>query len=743
MRFASLLRPSKLAAGAGHSTAKPGAPAWHGLAACIVLLGLNVVLFPKHWMGLTSFTYDFVMHYYAVVAYWMSSVVAGEWPHWVPYQALGYPLAMNLQSGIYYPPFWIFPIAGIPYDFHAANIFQILHVYAGALGMYCLARTHFKSTFMGLLAAVCYHLYGGFFTNAEHPDIIRSFSLLPWLFWAFLLDEGSEILIHIKGFSYKSRLLYRNLLIPPLLYLFIVGGYPGCMIAGMLCLFVFVLVQTVVANVRRQGIGAFLDAAALGGLTVIGIGMAAIYLLPGFRLSGELVRADMTQSLLRWYLNPTQLGSLFYTSVGLGPDISMIGMQIPVVVAVFLPFVRRSDLIRHCPFLVVGAVAAVMCISSLEPISSTLMAILPPLSYSRFPAGDYRTLLYMAVLFLALSGVNNLRRSPEPLSLRHLVILAAAAAVVLVGGILYLALAIPDAAAAAFAFALLLQVATLAMMLAVLAALVRMRRMPARQRLAFSLMVPMLAVVGAWPVLDSMSSFWKTPLPINVYQWNGVPDRLGNELHSASIFRQHLTERPARLPAPHPHNLSWRGYLTGEFMITDLTGSQSKSQAAVERNMALQNFMMQPSGFLAFDCAQIACDQREINGLDMNSTAEAVDVTLRTLSFARNSIVHEINLPRRMLVVENETFAPGWTAKINGTGARLEPVRVDGALRGWVLPAGHYKLSTSYQTPLMQSGAGISLAMLVAWLLVIGLYAHARRSARTALSPAMARTAAA
>lgn len=742
MSLASFLRPSKPDASADHSIAKPDAPAWHGLAACVVLLGLNVAFFPKHWMGLTSFTFDFVMHYYAVVAYWMSSVTAGEWPHWVPYQAFGYPLAMNLQAGIYYPPFWIFPIAGIPYDIHAANIVQILHVYVGSLGMYCLARTHFKSSFIGFLAALCYQLYGGFFTNAEHPDIVRSFSMIPWLFWAFMLAERPEKLLKMKGFIYSSTLRYRNLLIPPFLYFFIVGGYPGSMIAGMFCLFVFVLVQTVMAILRRQGGGVLLDAAVLGGLTAIGIGMAAVYLLPGFRLSGELVRADVTQSLLRWYLNPTQLGSLLYTSTGLGPDISMIGMQIPVVVAVFLPFVRRSDLLRHGPFLVVGAVAGVMCISSLEPLSSALMAIVPPLSYSRFPAGDYRTFLYMPVLFLALSGVNGLRRSTEPLSLRHLVILAGAASAVLAGGILYLALVVPDAAAAAFAFALLLQVAILAMMLAVLAVLVRMRRMPA-QRLAFSLMVPVLAVGAAWPVLDSMSTFWKTPLPINVYEWNGVPDRQGDELRSASIFRQHLTERPARLPAPHPHNLSWRGYLTGEFMPADLTGSQPKSQAAVERDPALQNFMMQSSRLLAFDCARIECDQREINGLDVNGTAEAADVSLRTLSFARNAIVHEINLPRRMLVVENEAFAPGWTAKINGTGDRLQSVRVDGALRGWVLPAGHYQLSTSYQTPLLQWGAGISLAMLVAWLAVIGLYAHARRSARTALGPAMAQTAAA
>lgn len=737
MSLTDLPRPAKPDERADRSAVKPGGPAWHGLLACVAVLGLNVALFPRHWLGLTSFTFDFFMHYYAVAVYWMASVSAGEWPQWVPYQYYGYPLAMNLQAGIFYPPFWFFPAAGLPYDLQAANIVQLLHVYAGALGMYRLTRTQFQSGSVAFLAAVCYQLYGGFFTNAEHPDIIRAFALFPWLFWAFLLADRPGIALRLKGFAYASKLRSRSLLIPPLLYLLVVGGYPGCMIAGMFCLAVFVLVQVVVAVARRQGAGVLLDAAVLGGLTVIGVGMAAAYLLPGFRLSDELVRADVTHQLARWYLSPAQLGNLLYSSIGLGPDISMLGMQIPVAVAIFLPFLRPSDLLRHLPFLVVGMVAGVMCISSLAPLSSAILALVPPLGYSRFPVGDYRTLLYMAVLFLVLSGFDNLRRSPEPLTARRLAVLAVAAAAVLLGGVLCLVLVVPEAAAPVFRSTLMIQAALLAVTLAVLAGL---RRLP-RQRLALALMVPVLAGVSAWPVLDSMSSYWKIPLPISLYEAKGVRDRLGSESPSAGLFRQPLAERPARQEAPALTDLPWRGYLTGDFMTADLTGSQPKNHLAVERDPAVKAFMMQPSRLLAFDCARVPCDRPAVDGIDPNG-ADGTDVALRPLSFARNGVVYDITLPRRMLVVENEAFAPGWTAKINGTGDRLTPVRVDGALRGWVLPAGRYQLSASYQTPFFRLGLGISLAMLVAWLLAAGFYAHARRSARAILNPATAGAAA-
>jgi hypothetical protein len=64
----------------------------------------------------------------------------GVLPQWIPFQFMGYPLPMNLQSGLYYPPFWIFPAIGAGYSLHRAVVLQCLHVGAGALGAYALLR---------------------------------------------------------------------------------------------------------------------------------------------------------------------------------------------------------------------------------------------------------------------------------------------------------------------------------------------------------------------------------------------------------------------------------------------------------------------------------------------------------------------------------------------------------------------------------------------------------------------------
>src|SRR4051812_2457870 len=82
-----------------------------GMAAILLALtALNVVLFWRHYAGMTSFPYDFPSVYYAATAYWIASIQAGEWPHWMPYQSMGYPFVANTQTGLFYPPLWLFAL---------------------------------------------------------------------------------------------------------------------------------------------------------------------------------------------------------------------------------------------------------------------------------------------------------------------------------------------------------------------------------------------------------------------------------------------------------------------------------------------------------------------------------------------------------------------------------------------------------------------------------------------------------
>src|SRR5262249_46842153 len=105
-----------------------------------VLTAQNAVIFFAHYVRSAGFPWDFGMSYYAMVAFWTTGVRLGTLPQWVPFQQMGYPFALQVQSGINYLPLWIFPVAGLSYTLHAAIVFQCLHVLAGSVGMFVLAR---------------------------------------------------------------------------------------------------------------------------------------------------------------------------------------------------------------------------------------------------------------------------------------------------------------------------------------------------------------------------------------------------------------------------------------------------------------------------------------------------------------------------------------------------------------------------------------------------------------------------
>jgi hypothetical protein len=149
----------------------------------------NVVIFWQHYFRNFGFPNDFIMTFYALPAFWISAVSIGIFPEWIPYQSMGFPLELHFhQSGYHYAPFWIFPLLHIPFTLHYAVIFQILHVFAGSIGMFLLLNLVFKSPRYAFVGALAFQFFGGFYSNAEHSDIVRAFAIAPWLFYVFWLD---------------------------------------------------------------------------------------------------------------------------------------------------------------------------------------------------------------------------------------------------------------------------------------------------------------------------------------------------------------------------------------------------------------------------------------------------------------------------------------------------------------------------------------------------------------------------
>jgi Bacterial membrane protein YfhO len=84
------------------------------------------------------------------------------------------------------------------------------------------------------------------------------------------------------------------------------------------------------------------------------------------------------------------------------------------------------------------------------------------------------------------------------------------------------------------------------------------------------------------------------------------------------------------------------------------------------------------------------------------------------------------NLSRGGLVVLADAFDDGWQVKVDGK--RVEQLRVDGVLRGVVVPAGARLVSWRYRTPGLGTGvalSGIGLAAIIGWAVLV--FARGRR----------------
>jgi hypothetical protein len=145
---------------------------WLGLAFVLVLGAQNLAYFSRHYFLGWSVPWDFLATYHAVPQFWIEAARLKVDSAWVPFQAMGYPLYMNLQSGIYYPPFWFFVAMERPYTAEAAVVMQGLHVLFAAMGAGLCARLLGMRWSLALLAGVFYQGFGGFYSNACCPGCL-------------------------------------------------------------------------------------------------------------------------------------------------------------------------------------------------------------------------------------------------------------------------------------------------------------------------------------------------------------------------------------------------------------------------------------------------------------------------------------------------------------------------------------------------------------------------------------------
>jgi hypothetical protein len=414
------------------------------VAASVVALWFRFNAPPPY--GGLQFPQDLLYYYVPQIERAAERLTHGELPLWNPYACAGLPLLATLQTGVFYPPTWL--AVWLPVE----RALPVRLLAETALGAF-FAWAFLRAVGRGRLAAVA-----GAFLYAFSCQLGQSFwppalSTLTWTPWLLLCVEK------LVG-RWRWR-WWAGLALGTALQL--LAGFPQYVVYSFYALAPFAAVRLL--EERRAGarrvwaIGAGLVAAV-----ALGVGLAAVQLLPTLELVGESRRVGSLTSAETHYLGyQTSVAKFLANAVDPRPkgitfgwlkDAGYVGIATLLLVGAGVVGGRRRP--STWLWLALGAAGLVL--------SQGFAGWTAPLhaAYAALPTGStFRTperlelLPLLAVLILASRGLDALGAARSPLARRVglAALVAGVAALALVGapGVAPRALAAAAGVAAALA----------------------------------------------------------------------------------------------------------------------------------------------------------------------------------------------------------------------------------------------------------------------------------------------------
>lgn len=649
-----------------------------------VVVTATVVVFRRHLFSGYTFPWDFWGKYSAGPAFVSSSVGAGNPFDWTPFSGGGAPLAVDLQVGLYFPVWWLLGVLHIPATISVVTLVQILHIPFGAAGVFLLARRRSIALPWAAVAAIGYVFFGGFYGNAEHADIFRGFAYLPWLLWSITIPIDGRRRTAIVAF-------------PILMWLTGSGAYPGQIVSFTLLCALYAGVELMMKpSDRRQWLTyGFAFAAALAILAAI----VTPYLSADS--AGLLWRPTPSTVEQRaiWALRPVDSLGLYLSAFSWHFEGTIYQWAIGAPLLVGLAGLRRPALRGHPGLVVIGGAALALATLPAWLPAGRLLAAIPILDASRFPAADYKAPAALALLLLCVVGWQGLFQRPRVAG-------AAAIGAALAAGVLVAPqhTSIPPTE-------------RLPLLLLVLAASVSLPLVASRApRLALIALVTLVAVDGGRSVADTEHESGTRPWEVNGDYVVARRERDEGARRAREVLAAPIPRRPARMPpgapldkAPGGTEQDALGYYGVGYYLSDFGGTITSARHTIRTNPKLEALMLQSWTAWAWPCEARLCESGSVN-LPAMPWPETTSV--RTTSYGVDHITYAVALRVPSLVIENETWFPGWRADDD----RIRLVSVGGALRGWVLPAGTYRFTAEFHPAQRTEQLLLGLLAVAAWL---------------------------
>jgi hypothetical protein len=393
------------------------------VAALTVLIALffsPVLFMPGHWMPVGGG--DLAGFLYPLYHYAADRLRAGHIPLWNPYLYCGSPFLADIQTAVFYPPNLLLALIPGGVTFRHLELLSIGHFWWAGVTMYlCLRGWECRGNHKGgplarpaaLLGAAAFALSDFFFTHFGNLNLIASASWLPLVLLGLRRGGRSGGLLGAMALAMSALAGHTQ----PLVYILMAIAFYTVFALGGALLQRPSAKSAEAVLPHRQALSMLYPPVFI---VLVGLGLAALVLLPGFELTSLTRRATLSYTDATAYaLPPAGLIGLVAPHLhGRGPDgfwadwprveVGYMGVLPLLLAAVGLRRGRRALF-----WAVLAGLALLLALGPATPLYRLVYDWVPGMSQLRAPA---RLVLLMdfGLAGLAALGLDALLRDPHP-----------------------------------------------------------------------------------------------------------------------------------------------------------------------------------------------------------------------------------------------------------------------------------------------------------------------------------------
>lgn len=260
-------------------------PQWMRWLPYIVFVVATIIFFNSHLGGSAFFWDDFTEYVYPNRAFAAKHISQGEIPYWNPYSFSGMPYMADIQTALFYPPYFLLDYisGGDIYPIKNLQLLIILHFLLAQIAMYVLCRRLKLSMWASMIAAVAYGFSSPLVLHAFHPMQVIHLAWFP-LILRFFHEAITE------------RKLKAGLIGGLLLGMTMLSGSPQMtlyMVFFLGCAMLWFGISAIIKKeITAAGLG---HSIALGAMSIaIGVGLFCIQYFPSKELASLSERNEMT-----------------------------------------------------------------------------------------------------------------------------------------------------------------------------------------------------------------------------------------------------------------------------------------------------------------------------------------------------------------------------------------------------------------------------------------------------------------